>query len=60
MKTYRVDLTKTYTTFIVATSDKEAEEIITQMNEKQIQDIATYVSDFEVENIQPVTLLKGV
>lgn len=58
MKTYRIDLTKTYTTFIIANDEKEAEEKVRKMNELQVQEAATYVSDFEVTDIQPVTLLK--
>lgn len=57
MKTYRVDLTKTYTTFIIANDEKEAEKKARKMNELQVQEAATYVSDFEVAYIQPVTLL---
>ena len=59
MRTYRVDLKKTYTTFIVANDKKEALEKAEKMNEVQVEEAATYVSDFEVINIESVTLLKN-
>lgn len=58
MNTYRVDLKKTYTAFITAKDTKEALEIAEKMNEVQVQEAATYVSDFEVIDVESVTLLK--
>ena len=59
MRTYRVDLKRVYTTFIVAKDKKEALEKAEKMNEAQVEEAATYVSDFEVTNIESVTLLKN-
>ena len=58
MNTYRVDLRKTYTAFITAKDKKEALEIAEKMNDVQVVNAATYVSDFEVTNVESVTLLK--
>lgn len=58
MNTYRVDLKRVYTTFIAAKDKKEALEIAEKMNEAQVVEAATYVSDFGVIDIESVTLLK--
>ena len=49
---YRVDFMKQYTVIIAANNEEEARNIARRMNDVEIEDAATYISDAEVQSVK--------
>ena len=54
MKKYRVDLVQHHTVILFAEDEQDAKNIISNMNEVEIEKAATFKSDMSISNIKEV------
>lgn len=54
LKKYKVDLVQHYTVVLLAEDEQDANNIISNMNEVEIEKAATFKSDMSISNIKEV------